>query len=110
MQYLLSLFGQADHPMATMFMGGMPDNGRMGDYVFTQEGDCRPLDQLPFPDLHSALDQIMTQIMENSNSHRPVPATEEIMQKLPRQVLEEASASMSITSSPAHLLPRPSLV
>ena len=27
--------------------------------------------------------------MENSNAHRPVPATEEIIQKLPREVLEE---------------------
>jgi len=113
MQYLLSLFGQADHPMASMFMGGMPDNGRMGDYVFTQEGDCQPLDQLPFPDLHSALDQIMAQIMENSNSHRPVPATEEIIEKLPRQVLEEASTSISILSSPVnitHFPPRSSVV
>jgi hypothetical protein len=35
-----------------------------------------------------ALDQIITQIMENSQGH-PVPATEEIMEKLPREVLEE---------------------
>lgn len=36
-----------------------------------------------------ALDQIISQIMENSNAHRPVPATEEIIQKLPREVLIE---------------------
>ena len=36
-----------------------------------------------------ALDQIITQIMENSQAH-PVAATEEIIDKLPREVLEEA--------------------
>jgi hypothetical protein len=35
----------------------------------------------------SALDQVITQIMEHSNAHRPVPATEEIIDKLPREVL-----------------------
>ena len=30
----------------------------------------------------------MTQLMENSNSSRPVPATEEIISKLSREVLE----------------------
>jgi len=76
-QYLLALLSQnggRDNPFGGMFPG-MPlgaENGRMGDYVFNQE----------------ALDQIITQIMENSSAH-PVPATEEIMQKLPREVLEE---------------------
>ena len=37
----------------------------------------------------SALDQVITQIMEHSNAHRPVPATEEIIEKLPREVLME---------------------
>ena len=37
----------------------------------------------------SALDQVITQIMEQSNAHRPVPATDEIMAKLPRELLEE---------------------
>ena len=37
----------------------------------------------------SALDQVITQIMEHSNAHRPVPATEEIIGKLPREVLME---------------------
>ena len=37
----------------------------------------------------SALDQVITQIMEHSNAHRPVPATEEIIQRLPREVLME---------------------
>lgn len=75
-QYLMSLLGQTDHHM---FIGGMPESGRMGDYVFSQE----------------ALDQIITQIMENSNSSRPVPATEEIIQKLPREVLVEGSPLLS---------------
>lgn len=43
-------------------------------------------------DMHyTALDQIITQIMESSNANRPVPATEEIVQKLPREVLTEGS-------------------
>ena len=33
----------------------------------------------------------MTQLMEGANSNRPVPATDEIMEKLPREVLEEGS-------------------
>ena len=37
----------------------------------------------------SALDQVITQIMEHSNAHRPVPATQEIIEKLPREVLME---------------------
>ncbi|PIL31475.1 hypothetical protein GSI_06177 [Ganoderma sinense ZZ0214-1] len=52
--------------------GGGPEDGRWGDYVFNQQ----------------ALDQIITQIMENSNAHQPVPATEEAMAKLSRDVLE----------------------
>ena len=40
----------------------------------------------------SALDQLITQMMENANSNRPVPATQEIMDDLPREVLEEGSA------------------
>lgn len=36
-----------------------------------------------------ALDQIITQIMENSNSTAPVPASGEVMENLPRDVLEE---------------------
>ena len=36
-----------------------------------------------------ALDQVITQIMEHSNAHRPVPATEEIIEKLPRELLME---------------------
>ena len=32
-QYLMSMLGNHDHAMF-----GMPENGRMGDYVFNQEG------------------------------------------------------------------------
>ncbi|KAH6917036.1 hypothetical protein BKA70DRAFT_1486248 [Coprinopsis sp. MPI-PUGE-AT-0042] len=71
-QYLLALLGDRD-PLAALLGGvggaGGPDSGRMGDYVFSQE----------------ALDQIITQLMENSNAHRPVPATEEVVEKLPRR-------------------------
>ena len=35
-----------------------------------------------------ALDQIITQLMEQSNASRPVPATEDIISNLPREVLE----------------------
>jgi len=50
----------------------------MGDYVFNQE----------------ALDQIITQLMEGSNAHRPVPATDEIINNLPREVLMVGSATL----------------
>jgi len=63
------------HEYSPGFLGGDPEHGRMGDYVFNQE----------------ALDQVITQIMEQSNAHRPVPATDEIMAKLPRELLEEGS-------------------
>ncbi|KDR85731.1 hypothetical protein GALMADRAFT_234790 [Galerina marginata CBS 339.88] len=73
-QYLMSLLGgQQD-----LGLFGGPENGRMGDYVFNQE----------------ALDQIITQIMDNSNAHRPVPATEEIIKNLPREVLMVGSATL----------------
>ncbi|KAF8808124.1 hypothetical protein BYT27DRAFT_7190236 [Phlegmacium glaucopus] len=75
-QYLMNLLSQQDLPPG--FHGGGPENGRMGDYVFNQE----------------ALDQVITQIMEHSNAHRPVPATEEIMQNLPREVLMEGSKTL----------------
>jgi len=80
-QYLLAMLtqragreGLAD-PFSELALLGGPENGRMGDYVFNQE----------------ALDQIITQIMEQGNSSRPVPATEDVMEKLQREVLEEGS-------------------
>lgn len=76
-QYLMAMLGQRD-PMNDFIGRGFGDpttEGRMGDYVFNQE----------------ALDQIITQLMENSNAHRPVPATDEIISNLPREVLERNS-------------------
>ncbi|KAI0003730.1 hypothetical protein BJV74DRAFT_811342 [Russula compacta] len=80
-QYLLAMLSQraGREGLADPFSGfsfvGNPEDGRMGDYVFNQE----------------ALDQIITQIMEQGNSSRPVPATEDVMQQLHREVLEEGS-------------------
>ncbi|KAH9913363.1 uncharacterized protein B0H18DRAFT_1049185 [Fomitopsis serialis] len=73
-QYLLAILGNRpgagmDGFFPLMGMPGGADDGRWGDYVFNQE----------------ALDQIITQIMENSNSGHPIPATEAIMAKLPRE-------------------------
>lgn len=65
-------------------------HGRWGDYVFNQEGeDSRFINVIDISHFMSALDRIITQIMENSNSGRPVPATDEIIENLPREVLEE---------------------
>lgn len=78
-QYLLALMGNRD-PLANGFPGTGPGSGRMGDYVYNQE----------------ALDEIITQLMETSNAHRPVPATEEIMAKLPREVLTVGSTILTM--------------
>jgi len=60
--------------------GAHGGSGRWGDYVFNQE----------------ALDHIITQLMENSNSSRPVPATDEIITNLPREVLEDGSPRLQM--------------
>ncbi|KAF4573252.1 hypothetical protein EYR40_003662 [Pleurotus pulmonarius] len=73
-QYLMALLGHRGPAMFGMD-GESMERGQYGDYVFSQE----------------ALDQVITQIMENSNSNRPVPAPEEKLQELPRVVLEEGS-------------------
>jgi E3 ubiquitin-protein ligase RNF115/126 len=91
-QYLLALLGNRD-PMSALLAAslggpGVPEQGQMGDYVFNQEGNkSYNYSQLSQLNSFLALDQIITQIMDNSNAHRPVPATEEIMAKLPREVL-----------------------
>ncbi|KAF8560103.1 hypothetical protein OG21DRAFT_1492507 [Imleria badia] len=76
-QYLLTLFGREQDGRADPFseLLGMPPSARLGDYVFNQE----------------ALDQIMTQLAENSTTGRPVPATDELVSNLPREVLTEGS-------------------
>jgi len=76
-RYLMALLGR-DNLTDLFGRGDELQPGRMGDYVFNQE----------------ALDQILTQLMEQSNSSRPVPATEEITEKLPREVLEVGSATL----------------
>lgn len=67
----------SQHELSLGSPGGS-ENGRMGDYVFNQE----------------ALDQVITQIIEHSNANRPVPATEQIIEKLPREVLMEGSTML----------------
>lgn len=97
-QYLAALLSQpgrsgTPHPMFAEMFGGSADPGRMGDYVFSQEGMCKQcLNWSPcLSQLYAlALDQILTQLMESSSSH-PIAATEEIMQNLPKTVLEDGS-------------------
>lgn len=77
-QYLMALLGsRSGDPLAGLLgMGGQ--HGRMGDYVFNQE----------------ALDEIITSLMENGNSTRPVAASQEIIEDLPREVLEVGSPTL----------------
>ncbi|KAF9225531.1 hypothetical protein BS17DRAFT_731124 [Gyrodon lividus] len=77
-QYLLALLGREPtghgDPLAEL-LGNPQAGGQLGNYVFNQE----------------ALDQIMTQLMENSTAGRLVPATEEIINDLHKEVLIEGS-------------------
>jgi len=80
MQYLLAaLAGRGGDPLNGLFPPGMNASGAppaaWGDYVFNQE----------------ELDRIITALMENANATRPVPATEDIITNLPREVLESGS-------------------
>jgi E3 ubiquitin-protein ligase RNF115/126 len=97
-QYLMMLMGHraaggargGNDPFATLLgLGGdgQEPSGRWGDYVFGQE----------------ALDRIMTQLMENANAHRPVPATEEIINNLPKVILEEGCELIVMSSDHVHL-------
>ncbi|KLO09341.1 hypothetical protein SCHPADRAFT_907848 [Schizopora paradoxa] len=83
-QYLISMLGGGMRggpmfmPMPFGMMGdehGGPAEGRWGDYVFSQD----------------ALDQIITQIMEAGNASRPVPAPDDMIKNLPRDVLMEGN-------------------
>ncbi|EGO05029.1 hypothetical protein SERLA73DRAFT_174065 [Serpula lacrymans var. lacrymans S7.3] len=83
-QYLMAMLGhgpsmRGPDPFGELFNLGSTEGGdgggRWGDYVFNQE----------------ALDHIISQLMENSNSGRPVPATDEIIEKLPKELLEDKS-------------------
>lgn len=76
-QYIMALLGHDDPTLTQRLSGdfqGAEASG-MGDYVFSQE----------------ALDRIITHIMENSNANRPVPASDEVINNLPRDVLLEGS-------------------
>nr|GAT57480.1 predicted protein [Mycena chlorophos] len=78
-RYLMALLGGRDIMTDMLAQGEGAQPGRMGDYVFNQE----------------ALDEIITQLMEsNNNATRPVPATDEILEKLPREVLEAGSGTL----------------
>ncbi|KAG6877492.1 hypothetical protein C0993_006762 [Termitomyces sp. T159_Od127] len=72
-QYLMTVLAQrsGDEFMGRVGFGDPAMTGRMGDYVFNQE----------------ALDEIITQLMNESNAHRPVPASEEVVSRLPREIL-----------------------
>lgn len=106
--YLLSLFGQLGQgrggpnpfmgPLGMFGPGGEGlGEGRYGDYVFTQDGNYDIT--VRTHDTYSqgtALDQIISQIMEASNSHRPVPASEDVVENLPRAVLEQGGESSRV--------------
>lgn len=51
----------------------------------------------------------MTQLMEGAASNRPVPATDEIMDNLPREVLEEGSEWLTRSYYPGSLIARSTL-
>jgi E3 ubiquitin-protein ligase RNF115/126 len=75
-----------------MHQGGS-EAGRLGDYVLNQQGKHRSLTKQEAKQISRvALDQIMTALMENSNAHRPVPATEQTIGGLDHEVLEEGCA------------------
>jgi E3 ubiquitin-protein ligase RNF115/126 len=83
---------QGLNPIAELFGTHTPgpEGGRWGDYVYNQEGNYSSVsDSIISLKALLALDQIITQLMENSNAHRPVPATEEIIEKLSKEVLME---------------------
>lgn len=73
--------------------------GRWGDYVFNQEGTSMTSSHINVfrnTDNRTALDEIITQLMENSNSGRPVPATDEIIDNLPRETLSAGCTSCGL--------------
>lgn len=85
-QYLMALLGR--DPFSEFLGNTMgAEGGQVGDYVFSQEGEHAKFTKF-LTRRSSALDRIITQIMENSNANRPVPATQEIIENLPREVLE----------------------
>jgi E3 ubiquitin-protein ligase RNF115/126 len=91
-----------------MHQGGS-EAGRLGDYVLNQQGKHRSLTKQEAKQIpRVALDQIMTALMENSNAHRPVPATEQTIGRLDHEVLEEGCAWSACPSDLALLTLIPS--
>lgn len=99
---LLNLFGRLGMAggLGGLGLGGEGQanaGGRWGDYVFNQEGRSSShsnyIDTYMNADNRTALDEIITQLMENSNSNRPVPATEDIIGGLPRVTLSKGCTS-----------------
>ena len=103
-QYLLTLFGREPHANGDPFaeLLGMPSSARWGDYVFNQEGWSLPSLSLTAPHDPKALDQILTQLAENSTAGRPVPATEEIANNLPREVVTEGCSCLALCIDPPY--------
>lgn len=108
-QYLISMLGGGMRGGAPMFMPmpfgmmggdehGGPADGRWGDYVFSQDGKMAVINCVRGHRgltgifvVFAALDQIITQIMEAGNASRPVPAPDDMIKNLPRDVLQEGS-------------------
>lgn len=80
------------------------EEGRLGDYVLNQQGERYPLAEKEEKSTTCvALDQIMTALIENSNAHRPVPATEQVVDRLDHQVLEEG-CKWQVRNQPCNIL------
>lgn len=89
-QYLMAVLAQhsGDDLLARIGLEDPAMTGRMGDYVFNQEGKIIHMQVcLLISYTAVALDQIITQLMNESNAHRPVPASEDIVSKLPREII-----------------------
>jgi hypothetical protein len=69
-----------------------------GAIMFSIKRVCISTNHFTKPDDNwVALDQVITQIMESSAS-RPIPATEDIINNLPRELLMEQCLSFSTVS------------
>ena len=94
----MALLGHNDQMLSRRLGGDAfgAEGGRMGDYVFSQDGTQFRRCSKRFLTAIPALDQIITQIMENSNANRPVPASDEAINDLQRDVLLEGCVFCSI--------------
>jgi hypothetical protein len=91
MHYFMSRAGDSMHPFP------MRDADTHGDYVYTQEGESSYCSRLLAMLLRfhrlTGLDRLMTLLMEQGSSTRPVPANESIISALPREVLKPGCSS-----------------